>query len=165
MYLCIRSSTVIDRRPLVVLCSRPNLIVQAKAHLSGSKRLIKDIFLVIFTRFNHNRIFKDSPDRFFWCKTTTWCHHIYCRRLPRMITRKNQFTNVVTTLINAILGTPYTVIALRHIFKIRLKGKFIRKISKITKITYFNIDVRNRIVLNVFVFRGQPWKVKGGFEV
>ena len=146
-------------------CLRPNLKNPKNGdHSPGPKRLIKVIILLIFTRLNHKRIFKDSPDRFVRFETTIWCHHIYWRRLERMKIRKKQFTKVVTTLINAIFWAPYKVMVLWNIFRIRLKRRIYRKIyfklhtwtlMGLYKIGLFRMSLYSKIIFWNFA---REWK-------
>ena len=83
-------------------------------------------------------------------KTTTWCHHIHCRRLHRIIDRIYNFTIVITTLIDAIFWTLYTVMTQQNILRVGLKDKlFVRSLTILTNLYAY---IRNEISLSIFVF-------------
>ena len=70
-----------------------------------------------------------------------------------MIDRKYNFTIVVTTLIDAIFWTLYTVMAQKNILRVGLKDKLF--VRNFTIITNLYADIRNEILLSIFVFIGQ----------
>ena len=74
-----------------------------------------------YTQMNQISLLHGLPDRTSWIKTTIWCYHKNCRRLEREIDRKNNFSIVVTTHINAIFWALYTVMTMQNILRIRLK--------------------------------------------
>ena len=95
----------------------------------------------------------------FSIKTTTWCYHIYYRRLERKTSWKNNVTIVVTTFINAIFWALYTVMAKQNISRIRLKRSIIYHKIMTHKyiITNLHSNVRNRIFLKVLIIVDQSF--------